>query len=112
MAYLLAYVFGVAHPLYSYSGSWIYDVAMFLLMATVLAFALNSVGSFKEVLVAGHKYAVIYFVLLYFEAIKMSFLIPIAVLSLILIDIAFHYLIYINTLVIEKIRKGSKSARS
>lgn len=96
LAYYFSLLFNISPELYKYISNLFYDIAFFLISALALALALGRRRSFWEVFTQGHKYAIVYFVAIYYEALKASLIFPLATLSLMLTDPLFHYFIYLG----------------
>ena len=65
--------------LYRYDWPWLYGLSLFLLSS--LATALKGAKSFFHTLLLGHKCAVVYFAVVYYEAVKTAAVFPLAAAS-------------------------------
>jgi len=93
-AYGLSLVLNVSPDLYRYDGSWLYGLSLFLLSSLAFALALKDAKSFFHVFLLGHKYALVYFSIVYYEAVKAAAVFPLATTSFVALDFLFHTLTY------------------
>jgi len=80
-AYGLSLALNISPDLYRYDGSWLYGLSLFLLSSLAFALALKDAKSFFHVFLLGHKYALVYFAIVYYEAVKVAAVFPLATAS-------------------------------
>lgn len=93
-AYGLSLALNISPDLYRYDEPWLYGLSLFLLSSLAFALALKGAKGFFNAFLLGHKYALVYFSIVYYEAVKTAAVFPLAAVSFVALDFLFHGLTY------------------